>query len=327
MESDYSGGSNTFFDNNKKSANMAGSSSPFLGSTNFFPQRANQEERRGIPKPSENLAGEPKKDMADFVGKTPVAAPQSSILGKMLFWVAIIIVIGAFSFGGYYFWTTRNSASQNSISSESGTTSEQASTAETATESPSEIVQSQFSESNPNYLSIDIGTATADSIKKLFIDKASEIKEAGAIAPIEFAVTDTNNDPISFSAFNYILELKLPASILTNLGDKFSLYLFDDNGNMRMGLAAELKDKDKVASGMKNEEKALVGDLSPIFMGVAVKNAGKAFSDNSYNNFSIRYINLDDQNSISIDYSITDKYLVIGTSKQAIWAMLDKISK
>jgi hypothetical protein len=327
MESDRLVGSSTFFDNDKKPSDMAGNLSPFLNGANPPPRRVIPGEDKAGFEPSKNPSGEPKKDITDFLGKTSVSAPESSALGKMFFWIAIIIVIGAFAFGGYYFWATRNYASQDSISSESDTTANQAATPEATTESPAEIAQGQFSESNPNYLPIDIGTATADSVKKLLIDKASAVKDTGFIAPVEFAVTDTNNDPVSFSAFNYISGLKLPVSVLTNLGDKFSLYLFNDNGNMRIGLAVELKDKEKVTAGIKSEEKLLAGDLTPLFMGIAVKNIDRIFKSSIYNDFSIRYNNLDDQSSISTDYSFTDKYLVIGTSKQTIRAVLDKISK
>jgi flagellar basal body-associated protein FliL len=331
--SKFEQGSNSFFSSNRKAANMAGNTSPFLNGVN---PSSSQASPRGDDLESEthkNPLGKPRKDIDDVLGKNP-SPPQTekkSALGKVFFIAAIIIVVIAFAFGGYYFWTTRVSNEQAPASNEAEIITDQALTpetaSETATELPTEIVQSKYSQNNPNYLPIDIGTTTANSVSKLFIEKSSEIKNSNPTAPVEFIVTDTNNDPVSFSAFNYISGMKLPVGILTSLGDKFSLYFFNDNGNMRMGLLAELKDKDKVISGMKNEEKSLADDLSSIFMGAIVKSTGKAFSDSAYNNFSIRYSNLDAQGLTSVDYTVTDKYLVIGTSKQTLRAVLDKISK
>lgn len=331
--SEFKNGSGSFFDNDRRSNNASGNSSPFLNGASPTPQKNASGENVASPEMSNDTSVEPKNDITSVVGKN-LSTPQierKSVLGKILFIAAIVIVVAAFAFGGYYFWTTRVSNNQASITDESEAAPDQVSSPETVSEtntkSPAEIIQSKFSESNPNYLPIDIGTTTADGTNKLFINKASEIKDSGSLVPIEFVVTDMNNDPVSFSAFNYISGMKFPVSILTNLGDKFSLYFFNDNENMRMGLTVELKDKEKIISAIKNEENSLAGDLSPLFMGTAVKSAGKIFKSSTYNNFSIRYNNLDEQGLISIDYSITDKYLTIGTSKQALRSILDKTAK
>jgi hypothetical protein len=330
--SEFKNDSNTISQPDGNAANMAGNSSPFLNGASSSSQKTAPGENKVSPKMTKNTYTEPKKYTGDALGGSlSIQTKKSSVFGKTLFITAIILVVAAFAFGGYYFWNTRVSNNQASITEESEVASNQALPSETAseivTEPPTEITPSQFSQSNPNYLPIDIGTATADSISKLFIEKASEVKDSGSITPVEFIVTDTNNDPVSFSAFNYISGMKLPVNILTSLGDKFSLYFFNDNGNMRMGMATEMKDKDKVTSGMQNEESSLVADLSPLFMGMAIKDTDKIFKNSTYNNFSIRYNNLDDQNLTSLDYNITDKYLVIGTSKQTLRSMLDKISE
>ena len=58
-----------------------------------------------------------KKDITSVIGEN-TSVPQikkRSALGKIFFIASIVLIIVSFAFGGYYFWTTRVSASQSLI--------------------------------------------------------------------------------------------------------------------------------------------------------------------------------------------------------------------
>ena len=325
-----------FLEAEEKTRNLKSYPSPFFKETDFSSLKAIPGDNRRESKPASKVPFKDSKDLEAIVGKAhsfslPPPSKKSS-WRKVFFVLAAMLLSGIFALGGYYFWTTRNLDKQASVTTENtenpvSETPAAETPSEEANKPAEEIAQDKFSEANPNYFPIDVGTVNANNIIALLTAKATEVKEFKAATPIEFLMTDTNNDPVFFSAFNYISGMGMPMELLTNLGDNFSLFLYNDNGNMRMGVAVELKDKEKIISQMKSNESSLVKDLTPMFLGNPVNGTGKSFKGSAYNAAAIRYLNLDEQNSISVDYTITDKYLVIGTSKQTIRAILDKLSK
>ena len=78
---------------------------------------------------------------------------------------------------------------------------------------------------------------------------------------------------------------------------------------------------------MFNEEPNLVSEISPLFLDTSFT-APKAVSFNSsnYANTQIYYLNLATMQNqpLSIDYTIFNKKLIIGTSKMTLRSILDK---
>ena len=68
----------------------------------------------------------------------------------------------------------------------------------------------------------------------------------------------------------------------------------------------------------------MLDDLNSLYIDKAyVKPAVITFSENSYLDFYKRYINMP-MPDVSLDYAISDKYFVVATSKEMIYAALDK---
>lgn len=238
---------------------------------------------------------------------------------RIILWSSFFIACAALMAGGYYFWMTR-----------------------ITTPSPMPDVQpdiipepiviekepEKFSADNPNYLSIDTEKDTVETTRQLILNTASEIKGLKIDVPIEFIVVDKNNNPISLPIFTILSGLKL-SPVLDNLEDDFSLFIYSGAESPRIGLAANFKDKIKAVSAMTAKEKTLVSDVSFLFLGETSTKTKGVFSANDSKSFPIRYINIDAdaEGLLSVDYSLTDKQLIIATSKNAMWAILDKVVK
>ncbi|MDO8644206.1 MAG: hypothetical protein Q7S00_04470, partial [bacterium] len=97
----------------------------------------------------------------------------------------------------------------------------------------------------PNYLSIDTETAEISGIKKNIDGVAARLVEGNVAEPIEFTITDTNNNPLAFSRFVYLLGLSLPQALLAEIEESFSLYLSAQDGRAVVGLELTLKDPAK----------------------------------------------------------------------------------
>jgi hypothetical protein len=280
--------------------------------------------------PSENkdlsITGKPQKQSAEL-------SPQKSFKWKKVFIVSIIVVVVlSLSAGGYYFWITRNQP----IIETHTTPPENIPENNTAPVTPPvniEPVQPKFSLEKPNYLSIDTETANAQSLKQLLTQTASEVKDMNVTTPVEFVITDSNNNPIAFPIFSVISELKL-SPVIENLDETFSLFVAPDiseagteSSNMRIALAINIKNKPAAISTMKTKENTLISDLSFLFLDIPSQKTGKFFNDNNFNGHVIRYANVDEsgQGKLSIDYSFTENQLILATSKNTMWMLLDKL--
>jgi len=240
--------------------------------------------------------------------------------GKILLISASFIAVIVLVAGGYYFWITREI---------------QAPVIEPVEIPPvdnSVVVEEnagRFSIDKPNYLSINTETDTAQTIREVLIQDASEIKESGASVPVEFIITDADNDPVAFPIFAILSGLKL-SPVLDNLGEEFSLFIYKDSENVLLGLAINIEeDKEKTVTAMSTKEKTLVNDLSFLLLDNTSQTTGRIFNSSTYNDRGIRYINLDTEGKgdLSVDYAFTENQLVIGTSKNTIRSILDKIGK
>ncbi len=254
------------------------------------------------------------------VKKEKEKAPPKSSSAKSLKWNKIIIlilfvvVIFVLAAGGYYFWITRSSVEPVV----------QPQPAELPKEPVINVPSERFSTENPNYLNIEVENVAVDNITQLLTQTVSEVEESKIKVPIEFLIADGNNNPIAFSRFAYLFQLNLSSETLSSLDEEFSLYLYNDSGNIRLGMTVDFKDKEKTAAGMAEGEGVLVENLSNLFIGASAEKENILFSDGEYKNYSIRYVNLDEQETISVDYAFTGNHLVIGTSKNTIRATLDK---
>lgn len=274
---------------------------------------------------------EKKKALEDFSSEEIGIEENKGPLGKIVSFIVFLCILAAIGWGGYYFWETRianmSSSNPNNINQPNEVQS-------TDKNQPSEVqtidknqTSSVFSLTNANYLKINL----TDLSDKVFIEKmsdaASQVKSMDTSGPVEFILTDNSNNPLSFSDFSQKIGLGLPQTILSQLGDSFSIYVYLENGEAKLGLSVSARNSAILKTAMDNEENSLAKDLRPLFMGnsYTLENTYN-FKSSTYNGNSIRYANIISPTELSVDYTISPKQLLIGTTKKTLRSILDRLS-
>ena len=163
-------------------------------------------------------------------------------------------------------------------------------------------------------------------------------------------ISDTERRFISLSEIFQILQIDAPPALLDP--KNFTLYAYspaDEERELcaeagivdkscygpRLGIVMELWSKgegiltrDTAASVMAQWEKTIINDIRPLILTSPIIPAdyipGEKFGINKYKNFDIRYKNFPIP-AISIDWLISDKYLIIATSKNAARLAVDNL--
>ncbi len=106
---------------------------------------------------------------------------------------------------------------------------------------------------------------------------------------------------------------------------EFISYKLDSK--IRYGIIATISNKERVLTKMKNWEGRIISDLKQLYMGESIiVPENPKFSENEYLNFTKRYINLTNTD-LSLDYAVSDKFLIIATSKDMMFASILQTQK
>lgn len=238
-------------------------------------------------------------------------------LKKAFLIAAIIFIILALGAGGYYFWLTRINSQEDII--------EKIPLPETQPESIETLPI--FSLDKPNYLSLDIENANSQKIQTELKKYTGEVLKLNASGPIEFVITDAQNNPTSFQDFSKSLEITLPESVTTLLGSEFSLFLYADNGKARTGIAISTLNEEQLKINLAKEEGNLTKLFEPIYLGFqTLSEENKLFKTSLYENAEIRYFNIVPFNDeLSFDYTTFNNQLIIGTSRMTLRTIIDYV--
>lgn len=181
-----------------------------------------------------------------------------------------------------------------------------------------------YSADNPNYLSVNTETVNAAELKKLLSEAGSRMVDAQMVRPVEFLLTDKNNNPIAFSRFAYLIDLGVSKELLAVIDESFSLYLYNNGGKVVSGLGLTMSDEATGSALIKKIETSLPNYFRVfLYDGVTVPPKA-AFRSGLYNNEPVRYVNIDSTNNVSFDYVIRGKQWFIGASKDTLRAIIDK---
>ncbi|MEK7452774.1 MAG: hypothetical protein AAB614_00915 [Patescibacteria group bacterium] len=158
-------------------------------------------------------------------------------------------------------------------------------------------------------------------IKSLKAD-AKSIAGDGTITRHLFKISnDTEKRFIINRELLNMFEISIPETILAYIGNiEFVSYKIDNS--IRYGIIANIQNKDAVMTALKNWNIDAIKELKTLFMSepITIPESPK-FSENIYLNFSKIYINLT-STDISLDFGISDKYLIIATSKDMIFGSI-----
>lgn len=268
--------------------------------------------------PTETAKTEPEKNKSSFN------------LGKfIIIFVSLLIIITLFV-GGYYFWKTRETEtlptpSQTNEPSMENITQEQE-LEEQITITPA---FEKYSFDKPNYLSINIEEDNSEKIKNIIIETAKEIEKATTKSPFEFIITDSNNNPLAFPIFATVSDLGLSSELISALEENFSFYIYNDNNNIRTGLVIATKNESDIKSLLRANESSLTSSLSFLFLDKSPdqETVDTTFQDSSFSNVPTRYVNLNAQENLSIDYAVFENKLAIGTSKNTMQTIITKVNQ
>jgi len=248
----------------------------------------------------------PPVQKASFILKEEPVKKTNSFATTFIAIITIILIAGA---GVYYFNITRQS--------------------EVAITDPSpELISSEllFSTENSNYLSLDIDNLNKTQLQELLNNYAEKIRVSALTVPVEFIITDLQNNPITFTTFSQKIGITLSEDVLSNLAGPFSLFIFNDAGTMHFGLSIAIANDLALRNALLSEEPFLSNNLK----GILLFNADRefltsAFTDTLYKETTIRYQNIISPEELSIDYALIGDQLLIGTTQRTMYSIIDKV--
>lgn len=267
-------------------------SSPFLNQTSQI-----KDEKKEIPQQPQQMKKEVKWEKIIMAG-------------------IICFLLLAFGAGGYYYWISKQNDPEK-ITNEN----------ESENPKPFETENISFSIEKPNYLSIDIVSMSEVEIKETLKKYAKRVADSKALTPIEFIVTDSKNDPINFALFTSKSGISFSQDLLSSLNaeEKFSLFIYNDKLNTRLGFAINSMDDYKLKKSISQEEANMTKEIEPLFLDIPHNLESNTFSSSSYNGTEIRFLNLTPSNELTVDYAIFQNKLVVGTTKMTLRSIMDYI--
>ena len=186
----------------------------------------------------------------------------------------------------------------------------------------------EFSLVSPNYLSVNVETISAEELRSQLESIGTKMQSANISTPIEFLVTDQTNTPIAFSRFVVLAGIKLPESVVSMTEEGFSLFLFNDQERVRVGLRVSLEENRTIGETMKKVEGGFPSIFQNLLLGSKAALQKKyVYKESVYDGMKIRYVNMSETDLLSFDYTLEGNDWFIGTSKNTLRAILDARKK
>jgi hypothetical protein len=258
-------------------------------------------------------------------------------LGKTIILAIAIFIVLAVGIGSYYFWITQadkldikgkigsifkksspSAVITETLPSESSTDNEKNDNVDITAEFPA-----IFAADKPNYLSLDFENSSPEELKNGLKDYADKVSKSGLFSAVEFIITDAKNNPVAFSDFSKKIGLTLSENILAQLGKNYSLFIYNDQGEMRLGLTVFVVNETSFRSALVQEEINLPESLKTLFLASSYTIEKKVFSESKYREISTKYLNIVSPENLSTDFAIYKNQWVIGTTKMTLRAILD----
>lgn len=290
----------------------------------FFKQSASTKKTNSRPeiKPAEKIITE-KLAITEPKNATKITNESNNSAYKAIIFFISILIVSILSLGGYYLFVTSNK--KPTITEEKKPTNEAIKPVETA--KPTPIIE-KYSIDKPNFLVIDITTLTSKEIQDQLLSVANEVKSKPSGSLYQFSVVDKNNNPISFPIFATAAKINFSPTLLATLSENFSIFLYIENNTVRAGVELNVSKIDTFNTELALSEKTLSTDLSFLFLDSTAEIVPTwVFKDGSYGIYKTRYLNLNTQSTLSIDYSTIGTKFLLGTSKDMLRAIIDNTFK
>jgi hypothetical protein len=127
------------------------------------------------------------------------------------------------------------------------------------------------------------------------------------------------------------LEISLPIDILQAVAigqaeeENYTLFFYSQPEGNRLGLVIDMTESSSLVQGLRDWERTIIIDLKPLLLTDKVPTAfTEDFQDNTYQDMAVRYINFPSPD-LSIDYALVADKLVITTSRESMYAVIDAL--
>lgn len=241
---------------------------------------------------------------------------SSNLLSLIVFLLILIFISG----GSWYYLNTRNSQGEPAPNISIGDLGQ------TPLPTPGpKPTEGALLVDQPNYLTLDIETATLEQIQGLLNTEAQKMMSQNITIPVEYLAVDMNNNPVAFSRFAFLIGADNPNTLVEASLEPFSLYLFMDNGSLRLALAIPLKEN--IGASFPTDKSVLPESLKKFFYPEPFSGnsfANTVFSQSSYKDNAISYTNIDESKNISLDMTLQEGILTVANSKNTLRAVIDK---
>ncbi|OGI20014.1 MAG: hypothetical protein A3J06_00385 [Candidatus Moranbacteria bacterium RIFCSPLOWO2_02_FULL_48_19] len=233
-------------------------------------------------------------------------------------WIIVALMFVIIAGGVFYFFSQRNQMETEDPSLLPDTTSIPKNAEEPATQ------DLPYALDKPNYISFNTETVSLEDIRKTLSQAALRMKAGNIVQPIEFLVTDQNNNPLAFNRFAFLLTLDLAPDVAALANENFSLYMYNDDGRARLGLALTFRDAPAAVLALAKTETALPYAFQNLILepNISVSKI-TPFRSSAYNQVAVRFANVSADQNVSFDYALAGNQWFIGTSKNTLRAILD----
>jgi len=274
--------------------------------------------------PFENTFAEDKQSLK-LETEQPVTIKQTkkeasgNLIYKLIFSSIVFILLAVLGFGYFYFQKNNQPIEPiTPIAVEENTLP-----VENQPQQPKPINE-QYSTEKPNLFVFNPTENSAIEIKNALQKINTELTANESRSQLyEFIPVDNSNNHISFEVFAKSANLPLSPNTLEKLTSVFSIFFFKDNNNeIRLALKINSnKNTQELSKAMLQEEKNLTSNLSFLFLDLLPESNLESFKNSAtlFNNkFTPRYLPLNKENTLSLDYLVTENSLILATSKETL---------
>ncbi len=195
---------------------------------------------------------------------------------------------------------------------------------DTKTKNVSEEYKKYTFSDDVNYIIVSEDNFNVAGIKKIIQEKMSKMVIDDSRV-VKFILVDQDAVRLTFTEFSNAFGIDFDASITKDIEDNFSLFLFKgSDGEKRISLVLDISSP-KIIDSMRRNESNIISAIEPIFFQENVDATNKVFNDSEYRGYKVRYINFSQNPNLSIDYIVTEKNLIIATSKKSGRLILDRL--
>ncbi|MDD5590118.1 MAG: hypothetical protein PHQ47_03010 [Candidatus Portnoybacteria bacterium] len=252
---------------------------------------------------ADRAPGPPKTQRTEAINK-----PKSPVLRFVGIIIVAVLIIGSGIFAYFYWFNSEETPISPPVTEQTPTP--------------------LFPTEHQIIISLDSETDLGNEIETAALD----LKPAGHFTQL---IVKRGGNYLNLAEVLAALDIQIPIQTMlladTYSFENYTLFLYyqrseTDPVQTRLGLIIRNQDMSAFNNYLKDEEPNLPKTLEPMLMERLQDSSGAVFNDNNYRGIPIRYVNFPDS-SLSIDYALWENnWLLITTSKESIYAALDKIT-